>query len=65
MLSKLNTVLEFGVLLLVLAGAAGWMDVSEFLKAVFVLVFITVVASGVQYVWVWGRKALRDNAPSG
>jgi cardiolipin synthase len=63
-LSKLNTVLEFGVLLLVLADAAGWLDAAGVFPAAFAVVFATVVASGAQYVWVWGRKAVRDSGHS-
>ena len=59
MLSKVNTFIEFGVLLTVLASAAGWIDAGHWLPAIFVLVFVTVVASGMQYVWVWGRKAMQ------
>jgi cardiolipin synthase (CMP-forming) len=64
MLSKLNTFLEFGVLLLVMADAAGWIAAAGFFPAVFVVVFVTVVASGMQYVWVWSRKAVRDSGHS-
>jgi cardiolipin synthase len=60
MLSKINTFIEFGVLLVVMASAAGWIDLSAWLRPLFVLVFVTVVASGVQYVWLWGWKAVRD-----
>ena len=60
MLSKVNTLIEFGVLLAVMANAAAWFDAAAWLPALFVLVFVTVVASGVQYVWVWGLKAIRD-----
>lgn len=60
MLSKVNTAIEFGVLLAVMASAAAWIDAGAWLKPLFVLVFLTVVASGVQYVWVWGWKAARD-----
>ena len=60
-LSKLNTFIEFAVLLLVMANAAGWTDVERALPPLFVLVFATVVASGVQYVWVWGWKAAADS----
>jgi len=59
-LSKLNTLMEFGVLLLVMAHAASWFDASPWLPAVFVLVFVTVLASGAQYMWVWGWKAFRN-----
>jgi len=60
-LSKINTFIEFGALLLVMAHAAAWIDVSAWLPAVFVLVFATVLASGAQYVWVWGWKAARES----
>lgn len=60
MLSKVNTVIEFGVLLTVIANAAAWFDAASWLPALFVLVFVTVVASGLQYVWIWGWKATRD-----
>ena len=60
MLSKVNTFIEFGVLLAVMAGAARWIATDTWLPAAFMLVFVTVIASGVQYVWIWGRKAVRE-----
>lgn len=59
-LSKVNTFIEFGVLLAVMANAAAWIDAGAWLGPLFVLVFVTVAVSGAQYVWVWGRKAARD-----
>jgi cardiolipin synthase len=59
-LSKINTFLEFAVLLLVMASAAGWIEAGTWLSMAFLIVFITIVASGTQYVWVWGRKALTE-----
>jgi cardiolipin synthase len=59
-LSKLNTVIEFALLLIVMAGAADWIDVEGWIVAGFALTGATVVASGVQYVWLWGRKAWRE-----
>ena len=61
MLSKLNTFLEFGVVLLVMASAAAWIDASGWLPPIFVVVFMTVIASGAQYVWIWGWKAARES----
>lgn len=61
MLSKVNTFIEFTALLLVMASAAKWIEIGAFLPAIFVLVFATVLASGAQYVWVWGRKAARES----
>ena len=59
-LSKLNTVLEFAVLLLVMADAAGWLTTGAWMGVLFLLVFTTVFASGAQYVWLWGRKAVAE-----
>ena len=56
-LSKVNTTLEFAVLLCTMAAAAGWIPDGLWLEVAFVVVGVTVVLSGAQYVWVWGRKA--------
>ncbi|MGZ8202057.1 MAG: CDP-alcohol phosphatidyltransferase family protein [Burkholderiales bacterium] len=60
LMSKANTFLEFTVLLLVMAQAAGWIPGGGWMAALFMLTFATVAASGAQYVWIWGRKAARD-----
>jgi cardiolipin synthase len=57
-LSKINTFIEFTALLLVMAASAGWIETGVWMPTVFLIVFMTVVASGIQYVWLWGRKAL-------
>ena len=57
-LSKLNTSIEFAVLLLVMATAANWIESGLWMQALFLLVLVTVVASGTQYVWRWSRMAL-------
>ncbi len=64
-LSKGNTALEFATLAAVLADAAGVIEVPA-LPQLFVLLLVTIIASGVHYVWVWGRRALsaRRAAPS-
>jgi cardiolipin synthase len=56
-LSKLNTVLEFGVLSALLADAAGAIEVTAWLPPLFVLLTASVLGSGLHYVWVWGRRA--------
>jgi cardiolipin synthase len=58
LLSKANTFVEFATLLLVMAHAAGWIDVGTLFPPVFLFVLATVVASGAQYAWIWGRKAV-------
>jgi cardiolipin synthase len=57
-LSKANTFLEFSVLVLVLASAAHWIQLSTWLPLLFVIVLTTVVASTVQYAWLWTRGDL-------
>jgi cardiolipin synthase len=57
MLSKLNTALEFAVVVAVLADAAGMVGLSDWLPWLFAGVFATIVLSGAHYVWVWSRKA--------
>src|SRR6266436_2463088 len=56
-LSKVNTAIEFAGLLVVMVAAAGWIDAAAWMPQLFVVVFITVMASGIQYVWCWGRMA--------
>lgn len=56
-LSKWNTALEFAMLLLVLATAAGWLPAGMWQEPLFAVVAATVAASGVQYVWLGSRAA--------
>jgi cardiolipin synthase len=64
-LSKLNTALEFATLLLVMAAAARWIPGGGWLLALFLVTFLSVLLSGFQYVWVYGRKALAARRNSG
>jgi cardiolipin synthase len=57
-LSKINTAVEFAALSAVLADGAGVIEVEALLPALFGLLLATLVGSGAQYVWVWGRRAL-------
>jgi len=56
-LSKWNTALEFLVLTAVLADAAGVLAARGWLPGAFALLGATILLSGIQYVWVWGRRA--------
>ncbi len=60
LLSKANTVLEFSVLLLALAAAAGWIPAGRWLTVLFVVLLASVLASWVQYAWLWGRGRLES-----
>lgn len=63
-LSKLNTVLEFLLLALALMLANQWIAADPWFAPYLALVAFSVIASGAQYVWVWGHKAyeVRDHA---
>lgn len=56
-LSKLNTVLEFLLLALALMLANQWIAAEPWLMPYLLVVAFIVIASGAQYVWVWGNKA--------
>ncbi|MDR3391262.1 MAG: CDP-alcohol phosphatidyltransferase family protein [Sulfuriferula sp.] len=57
LLGKIHIFMEFGMLCLVLADAAGIVSLS--LQWLFMLVLATAVLSGLHYVWIWTRKAAR------
>jgi cardiolipin synthase len=51
---------EFTLLAVVLAGLAQIVAVDAWLMPLFAGVAAIAVASGVQYVWIWGAKARRE-----
>lgn len=54
---KLNTFLEFSALASAFAVGANWLPHGLWLDVCYALVFFSTVASGAQYVWIWGGKA--------
>ncbi|TDJ31514.1 MAG: CDP-alcohol phosphatidyltransferase family protein [Gammaproteobacteria bacterium] len=60
-LSKLNTVAQIGLVLVVLFNQVWPVFSVQFLETLVWFVFATTVASGLHYVWVWSFKA-RDEA---
>jgi cardiolipin synthase len=59
-LSKLNTVLEFLLLVAVLAIAAGLVESGLWFRLLLWLTAATIVLSGIQYVVAWSVKAKRE-----
>ena len=57
-LSKLNTGLEFLTLAMVLGSVSGIVGASAAMPILFAVLMATIVASGGQYVWIWGRRAI-------
>jgi cardiolipin synthase len=60
LLGKANTVAEFAMLALVLGHQADIVPGESWVTPMFWIVFVTTVASGMQYVWIWGNKARRS-----
>lgn len=56
-ISKLNTALEFSLLVAVLAIRAGYLPDGAWQQALLVTTLITIAWSGGHYVLVWSRKA--------
>jgi cardiolipin synthase len=56
--SKINTIMQVGMIFLVLAKASGMEGISTLLPFIFALVLVTSLLSGFQYVLVWSKKAL-------
>ena len=62
LLSKLNTAVEFLTLALVLGGVSGIVGARAAVPILFAVLMATIVASGAQYVWMWGRRAISHYA---
>lgn len=58
-LSKLNTAVQFSLVLVILANADGYTQLSPLLTPLIWLTLATTSASGIQYVWVWSQRAKR------
>ena len=61
-ISKLNTAVEFLTLVTVLVNSADVIQAGTALPALFTLLLATIVASGAQFVWAWGRRAISHYA---
>lgn len=62
--SKLNTLLQILLVLLVIAGQIITLDVSALVQAMVYAVAVTTVWSGIDYVFIWGNRA-RSQGRSG
>jgi cardiolipin synthase len=60
LLSKVNTALEFALLLLLMAVGAGYIDGGDWMPVAFVTVLTTVVASVGHYGWLLARKVSKE-----
>lgn len=57
-LSKVNTVCQIVLVVWVLLALALWPVMTQAVFWLSVMVWLTTVGSGIQYVWQWGRSAL-------
>ncbi|MEY3664256.1 MAG: hypothetical protein RLZZ153_438 [Pseudomonadota bacterium] len=58
-LSKLNTAFEFVTLTAVMIDATEMIEMTRWLEPAYYALTVTIAASGLQYVWIWGRRAVR------
>lgn len=56
-ISKLNTVLQIVLVVMVIMAAGPFRLPEGLIETMIWACFATVVVSGAQYVWIWGRKA--------
>ena len=56
-LSKVNTVVQFLLIVLVLIHTASGWQYPDLLMIFIIASFASTLSSGLQYVWVWSRKA--------
>jgi cardiolipin synthase (CMP-forming) len=56
-ISKLNTFLQILLLVMVITDAGAFPLPDRLIEIAVLACFVTVVVSGAQYVWIWGRKA--------
>lgn len=59
-LGKTHMFAELSLLALVLGDLGGVLALDVWRLPLFATVFVIAVASGVQYVWIWGAKARRE-----
>lgn len=59
LVSKLNTVLQIALVVLVLFDAGVMQLPAWLLTTLVALVVVSTVASGIQYVWIWSHRAAR------
>jgi cardiolipin synthase len=59
LLGKIHTSIIFGMFALVLANAAAVVATPDQMRPLFGLALLVTLASGLNYMWVWGRKAAR------
>lgn len=62
--SKLNTVVQIGLVALILAQQAGVLSLPGPIELMVYMVLVTTVASGAHYVWLWGIQREVKPAPA-
>ncbi len=62
-ISKLNTAVQFTLVLVILAVADGYTLLETARDPLIWLTLVTTLLSGTQYVWEWSRRAKRDSTP--
>ena len=58
--SKLNTLMQIILVLTVMTELAGWLPTQVLQAPLMIVVLMTTVVSGLQYLWIWGIVRHRD-----
>lgn len=58
MVSKLNTFMQIVLVLAVVMNAGPFLLPDVVIQSLILVTFVTTIASGVNYLWVWGRRAI-------
>ncbi|MFC1684093.1 CDP-alcohol phosphatidyltransferase family protein [Pseudomonadota bacterium] len=64
LMSKVNTFMQILLVLLVVLSQALFALPLALLQAVIVLVLITTLLSGIDYIWIWSRRAVDQGSKS-
>lgn len=60
--SKTNTFFQILLVLVVVFSLGAYMLPEKVIDVLVIIVAITTVASGMNYVWVWGRRAIQEHS---
>ena len=64
-ISKLNTLMQIVLVVTVLFELAGWMSTGPWQSPLSMIVLLTTVVSGLQYLWIWGLRRGDEGPESG
>jgi cardiolipin synthase len=64
-ISKLNTLMQIILVVIVMVELAGWLPTRPWQSPLLLIVLLTTVVSGLQYLWIWGFHRHEEGTESG